>query len=173
MKKLLALLLSILATGISSASADSVTLAWDASTTPGVTYRVYANGASVLNTSGLTGTVTVNVTTDFYVTAVLNGVESVPSNHVTYTLVPKPPTNLRAIPVTTSRIDTSWDASSYATVLERGTSLSTFTPVALVPPTQSYYINTGLKKNRTYYFRAKSSGGILYSNIAAATLNPH
>jgi len=169
-------LLSILATGISSALADSVTLSWDASPTLGVTYRVYANGSRVADTSNLTAIVTATVVTDFYVVAVKNNLESIPSNHVTYTpapVAPAPPSNLRAVPVTTSRIDTSWDATGFSTVLERGTSLNSFTPVAIVPPTSSYYINTGLKKNRTYYFRAKSSGGILYSNIAAATLSPH
>jgi len=173
MKKLILALLSLLSW---SASAANVNLAWDASPTPGVTYRLYANGTAVTDTAGLTATVYVTAQTDFYVTAILNGLESTPSNHYLYTpptSPPAPPTNLRAVAITASRIDTSWDASAYSVVLERGTSLNSFTPIATVPPSQSYYINTGLKKNRTYYFRAKSQGGIDYSNIAAATVNPH
>lgn len=177
MKKTLLTLLTLLAASL--LRADNVNLAWDASTTPGVTYRVYANGVSVFNTSNLTATVFVTATTDFYVTAILAGVESSPSNHVLYTpppVVPNAPTNLRAVAITNSRIDTSWDASAYSVVLERGTSINSFTPIAIVPPSQSYYINTGLKKNRTYYFRAKARNGSVesnYSNIAAATVSPH
>lgn len=177
MKKILLALLTLLVPLF--ARADNVNLAWDASTTPGVTYRVYANGVSVFNTANLSATIFVTATTDFYVTAILNGVESVPSNHVLYTpppVVPNAPTNLRAVAITNSRIDTSWDASAYSVVLERGTGLNSFVPIATVPPSQSYYINTGLKKNRTYYFRAKARNGSVdssYSNIAAATVSPH
>ena len=84
-----------------------VNLAWTASATPGSTVNVYrCAGVSCTAFSKLTTGVAaagpyVDTTAtagaySYYVTAVVSGVESVPSNTATVTIAPLPPTGLTA-----------------------------------------------------------------------------
>lgn len=84
---------------------SSVTLTWTASSTPGGTVNVYrCVGASCTNLTQLTtGVVAAGPYTDltvtagaysYYVTALVNGAESLPSNTATVTVRPQPPTGL-------------------------------------------------------------------------------
>lgn len=108
MKKpiLLILILSITAF-VSLAQSAQVTLAWDASPTPGVTnYVVYASQSASMTSpivtsagTNLTGTVTIAMGTQWYfrATAQKGGLESLPSNQVSYIAPtsPSPPGNVR------------------------------------------------------------------------------
>lgn len=159
-----------------AAFADNVNLTWDASTTPGVSYRVYqslgGNPFSVVLETGTTTSTTLTITTitRFYVTAFdVNG-ESVPSNIITYTPVPLPPaapTNLRANTLSASRIDLQWNAvdSQIASILvERNQQ-----HIATVPRTQTFYMDTGLRKNRIYTYRIRGNNTGYSATVTART----
>ena len=102
-----ALLTSLLLLAFTAAAKD-VTFAWDASPTTGITnYVIYAStnnfgaGTTLKQNAGTSLTTTLtNVTPGvkwwFYVTAGMDGFESVPSNVVTFT-VPHGPALLRVI----------------------------------------------------------------------------
>lgn len=186
MKKLFGAIIGLLVSF--SALSDSVTLQWDASTTPTVTgYNLYEAKGNVgpftmVSTLGNVTTVTRNITelSRYYVTAFNANGESPPSNIITYTPVvvtptlPAAPTNLRVSVITQARLDLHWDRVSSGTdvLVERGLSTTGFSQVGVVPFTQSYYISSGLRKNRTYYFRvrSKNSAGVSnYSPIVSAT----
>ena len=65
---------------------------WDARPTPGVSYNLYRNGLLVKNTSELSATVEKADGDEYFVRAVLNGIESNDSSRV---IVPHGPSNLK------------------------------------------------------------------------------
>jgi len=87
------------------ATAHGVNLTWTASATPGSTVNVYrCSGVSCTSFTKLTSGVTpsgpyLDTTAavgsySYYVTAVVGGAESAPSNTTTVTVLPQPPTGL-------------------------------------------------------------------------------
>lgn len=84
------------------------------------------------------------------------------------TVPPAPPTNLRATPLSASRIDLQWSPYTLSSVfVERNQTL-----VAIVPSTQSFYLDTGLRKNRFYSYRIRGDGTD-YSNTTSARTFSH
>lgn len=174
MKKLLLALLIVLTTSLNAAS---VNLAWDASptTAPAVSYRVYASAgtapfALVLTTASTSATLTFSVSTRYYITAFNTNGESGPSNTLTVTppaTPPAPPTNLRSTAISASRIDLQWDLYDSDVYVERNQSL-----IATVPSTQSFFLDTDLRKNRWYSYRVRGAG-TEYSNTATAKTFRH
>lgn len=186
MKKIFfAFLASILIAARSLAA--TVTLAWDPSPSAGVTaYKLYeAVGTGTFGLaatlSGTTITRTVTGTTRYYVTAYdgTSGLESIPSNVIAYTppVPPQPPSNLRVTTVTASTINLRWDPVDPATTtlvqVERTQNPNVpLSPISSVPSVVSEYLDGGVRKNKTYYYRARASGpgGVSgYSNTIAAT----
>lgn len=170
MKKLLILLAALLFTG--SVNAATANLAWDASPTAGVQYHIYQSVGTnpfslVLTTASTSATVTFTTSTRYYVTAFNTNGESGPSN--TLTVVPPasppaPPTNLRATAISASRIDLQWTPEDYEVFVERNQ-----TTIAVLPRAQSYYLDTGLRKNRWYSYRIRGSDTGYSSTVAART----
>jgi hypothetical protein len=90
------------------ATPTGAVLSWTASTTAGSTVNVYrCAGAGCTPTKLTTGVVAAGPYTDttvtagaysYYVTAVVNGAESGPSNTATVTISPNPPTGLTVQP---------------------------------------------------------------------------
>ncbi len=87
---------------------------------------------------------------------------------------PAAPTSLTASAVSASRIDLNWtDASGNEDgfKIERSTDGASYTQVAAVGPNVTTFSNTGLQKNRTYYYRVRSyrqTVNSTYSNVASA-----
>ena len=87
---------------------------------------------------------------------------------------PAAPTNLTATAVSASRIDLNWtDASGNEDgfKIERSTDGANYTQIATVGPNVTTFSNTGLVKNRTYYYRVRSyrqAVNSTYSNVASA-----
>jgi len=97
--------------------------------------------------------------------------------HITVTspgALPAAPSNLSATPVSTSQINLSWTDNSSnedGFKLERSTDGTTFTPIALVGANVTTFANTGLGRNKRYYYRVRAtnaSGNSAYSNTASA-----
>ena len=114
------------------------------------------------------GLVSVSVTNSDGQSATLN-------NAYTYTAAaPGAPSNLTASAISTSRIDLRWSdgASNEAGFrIERSSDGITFTEIDTVGPDTTTYSNTGLRSNRTYYYRVRafnSGGNSAYSNVANA-----
>jgi len=167
------------------AVADSITLLWDASA-GAIVYTLYASTGGgpfvyVANTTVPSITTQTGVVTSYRVTAVGSTGESAPSNVLTYTpgSIPQPPpapTNLRAMAISATRIDIQWTPSTdpsvtYVLIDRDGNAIAT------IPGTESSFINTGLRKGRSYRYaiRAKNSAGLVsgYSNTAIATTFRH
>ena len=92
--------------------------------------------------------------------------------------IPAAPSDLTATAVSRNRIDLAWtDNSSNETGfrIERSTDGTSFSSIASVGPNVQTYRNTGLQRNRTYWYRVwanGSAGNSGYSNVAtAATLS--
>lgn len=159
-----------------SVCADNVNLAWDASPTPGVSYRVYQSVGTntAFSVARETGTTTsaafiVTVPTRFYVTAFNANGESTGSNIITFTPAPPPPpappTNLRATTISASRIDLHWSPYMLSSVfVERNQAL-----IAVVPNTQSYYLDTGLRRSHRYSYRVRGTEGEYSNTVTART----
>lgn len=87
---------------------------------------------------------------------------------------PAAPTNLTAKAISTSRIDLSWTDGSTdedGFKIERATDGVNYSQIATVGPNVNAFSNTGLQKNRTYYYRIRSYRQTLnsaYSNLASA-----
>lgn len=174
MKTLLTLLALLLFT--STINAATANLLWDASPTVGVTYHVYQSAGTnpfslALTTASTSATMAFTVTTRFYVAAFNSDGESTPSNTLTVNppgvSPPAPPTNLRATAISASRIDLQWDPFSLSSVfVERN-----LMPIAVVTA-QSYYLDTGLRKNRVYSYRVRGTN-TEYSTAASAKTFRH
>jgi len=170
---------------------SQVTLSWSASS-GAVSYSVYrgtfADGEDPVPISsgspatGYTDSSVTNGTTYYYkVTAVnLNG-ESARSNEASATpnTLPTAPNNLTATAVSKSRIDLTWtnnDSSATSVSIERSTNGTHFAQTATVGGAASSYSDTGLVKNKKYYYRVRavnSAGASDYSNVASATTLKH
>lgn len=112
-KHLLALFALFLLTPFLSAQSHSVVLSWTASTDTGGSVNVYRatvtcttqpNSSFTVIKSGVAAagpytdaTVAIGVVS-YYITAVVNGIESTPSNCITVTVRPAAPTQFVAIP---------------------------------------------------------------------------
>jgi hypothetical protein len=91
---------------------------------------------------------------------------------------PAAPSNLAATTISRTRIDLTWsDNSSNETgfKIERSTNGTSFSQIATVGAGVTSYANTGLRRNRLYYYRVRaynSVGNSNYSNVASSrTLN--
>lgn len=95
---------------------------------------------------------------------------------VTPTAAPLPaaPSGLTASAVSRTQVDLAWsDNSSNETGfrIERSTDGTTFSQVTTVSANVTTYSNTGLSRNRQYYYRVRangSAGSSAYSNVATA-----
>jgi len=89
--------------------------------------------------------------------------------------VPAAPSDLTATTVSRNRIDLAWtDNSSNETGfrIERSTNGTSFSSIATVGPNVRTHANTGLQRNRTYWYRVRangSAGNSAYSNVATNT----
>lgn len=84
---------------------------------------------------------------------------------------PAPPTNLRATPLSANRIDLRWDPGLVSILVERDQ-----LQVAKIPGTQAFFIDTQLRKNRSYSYRIRGDDGFYltgYSNTATARTFRH
>jgi hypothetical protein len=149
-------------------------------------YRGTAPNGETQLTSGVSGAsyldrAVTNGTTYYYkVTAVNVNGEGPPSNEVNATpnaapVPPAAPSNLNATGgnqrVTLSWVDNTTDATGIA--IERTSNLNkAFAQIATVAPAAASYVDSGLRRKATYYYRIRAVNGNLvsgYSNIANAT----
>lgn len=83
---------------------------------------------------------------------------------------PQPPTNLRAMAVSSSRIDVGWTLAAPEIVkIQRSPDNLLWAEIATVPPGNSYYTDGGLRRGKVYYYRARtfnSVGFSTFSNVA-------
>ena len=165
-----------------------VTLSW-AAVTGAQTYTLYRGTAPNTETTfatGLTGTTfvdtsVVNGTTYYYRLSASNpNGEGLKSNEVSATpnAVPAAPSNLVATGGTL-QVTLTWKnnaTSATAIAIERRPNPNKpFAQIATVAPTATSYIDTGLRKKTTYYYRIRTLNGSLvsaYSNIASAATAP-
>jgi phosphatidylinositol-3-phosphatase len=168
-----------------------VSLAWSASG-GAISYNVYrgttAGGESPTpissgsSATSYTDSSVSNGTTYYYeVTAVNANGESGFSNEASATpnAPPAAPSNLAATAVSKSQISLTWtnnDASATSISIERSTDRTRFTQVATIGGSVSSYLDTGLAKNKKYYYRVRAingAGASAYSNTASATTLKH
>jgi hypothetical protein len=87
--------------------------------------------------------------------------------------VPAAPSSLTAAGVSSSQINLTWSDNSGNETgfnVERSNDGTTFTQIATVGANATSYANTGLRKNKTYYYRVRAynaGGSSGYSNTAA------
>jgi transcriptional regulator CtsR len=92
--------------------------------------------------------------------------------------LPNPPSNLITTPISSSRIDLSWQDNSDNETgfkIERRTSSGSYSQMATVGASVTSYSNTGLSTSTTYYYRVRAysaAGDSPYSNEASATTLP-
>ena len=173
-----------------SASANKVNLAWQASATSGVTYTVYFGTTSGSTTtvlaSGIGGTAysatALNASTTYFfsVKAVsTNSGSSAASNQASATTPaaasPGAPSGLTATAGTSGQVALHWTASPTSGVtysVVSGTSSGAVTNVLTSGLSGTSYTTTNLAANTTYFFVVKavtSAGGSSTSNQASAT----
>jgi subtilisin family serine protease len=174
--------------GLSATGGDArVTLTWNASS-GATSYNVYRRqgsdvtfqfAASVTTTTHL-DTGLANGTTYHYIVTALNSVgASDPSNEASATPVgpaqaPAAPSELTALAVSSSQIHLSWtDNSNNETgfKIERSTDNRSYTQIATVGAGVTTFSDTGLSRNRRYYYRVRAYnefGNSTYSNTANA-----
>jgi hypothetical protein len=68
---------------------------------------------------------------------------------------PLPPSGLRAVPVSTSRIDVSWDSQAWTVLIERSRDGRSFAQVG-TRPGDGFLADTGLKRDTSYLYRTLS-----------------
>jgi hypothetical protein len=152
-------------------------------------YRGTASNAETQLASGLGGTSYVdtavtNGTTYYYrLTAVNVNGESAASNEVSAKpnaapVPPAAPSNLTAaggtLLVTLNWVNHATSATAIA-IEGKSNANKPFVQIATVAPTATSYVNTGLRKKTTYYYRIRAVDGTLvsaYSNTASATTQP-
>lgn len=83
---------------------------------------------------------------------------------------PLPPTNLRALAMSASRIDVSWTLAAPEIVkLQRSRDNVVWAEIATVAPGNSFYTDGGLQRGRLYYYRARTFNPVgfsTFSNVA-------
>ncbi len=144
--------------------AASLTLAWNASITPNVTYNIYQSPSDspylfVINTIGLTVTLNYNdaITNSFYVKArSTNGLESVASNIVIVNALapqpPAPPTNLRVTILNKQKRNLNWlVANDVNSVVEKAIESSNYSQVATLPPGVMNWVDSRSRQKLTRY----------------------
>ena len=172
---------------VATAGNAQVALAWNASagaTSYSVRRATASGGPYITVASGLAGTSSVdgglaNGTTYHYVvTATGAGGESGNSAEASATptappALPAAPTNLSATGVSKTQINLAWSdnaGNETAYSIERSNSSGNgFAVIATVGANVSSYANTGLKANKTYYYRVRATnaaGASGYSNTA-------
>src|SRR5207244_13195144 len=88
------------------------------------------------------------------------------------------PSTLAATAISRSEIDLSWtdnSANEDGFRIERSTDGTNFAEIATVGPNVTTYADTGLTRNKQYYYRVRaynSAGTSAYSNVASAE-TPH
>jgi hypothetical protein len=161
-----------------SASAGASTYNIKRGTTSGGPYGVLASGIASTN---YTDTTTSNGTTYYFVVSASNtGGESANSNQVSAqptapATLPAAPSNLRAVAASRNQINLTWNdnaSNETAYLIERSNSSgSGYVQIAAVGANVASYSSTGLKSNKTYYYRVRASNGSGnsgYSNTASA-----
>ena len=156
-----------------------------------MTYNVYrgtgSNGETLLasgrvGTSYVDTTVTNGTTYYYKVTGVNQSGEGALSNEVnatpTASVPPASPSNLLAAGGS-QRVTLSWTnntTSATSISIERKQNPNQpFAQIATVAPTSTGYIDVGVRKKTTYYYRIRAVNGTLvsqYSNTASATTLP-
>jgi len=176
--------------GLSATAGNAqVALSWASSAGAG-TYNVkrgVANGGPYgLVASGIAGlnytdTTVSNGTTYYFVVSASNSSgESANSNQVSAlptapAALPAAPSNLRALAASRNQINLTWNdnaSNETAYLIERSNSSgSGYLQIATVGANVASYSSTGLKSNKTYYYRVRASNGggnSAYSNTASA-----
>jgi len=141
-------------------------------------YGLVASGITGLN---YTDTTVSNGTTYYFVVSASNSDgESANSNQVSAlptapAAVPAAPSNLRALAASRSQINLSWNDNANnetAYLIERSTSSGKgYVQIATVGASVASYSDTGVRANKTYYYRVRASNGSGnsgYSNTASA-----
>jgi hypothetical protein len=88
--------------------------------------------------------------------------------------IPAVPSGLTATAVSRSQINLTWTDNSNDETgfrIERSTNGTSFSSIASVGPNVTSYSNTGLQRDRDYYYRVRangSAGNSGYSNVASA-----
>jgi phosphodiesterase/alkaline phosphatase D-like protein len=89
--------------------------------------------------------------------------------------LPAAPSNLRAVAASRNQINLTWNdnaSNETAYLIERSNSSgSGYVQIAAVGANVASYSSTGLKSNKTYYYRVRASNGSGnsgYSNTASA-----
>lgn len=171
----------ILALSLTAARAYDIALAWEQTDAGTVSYTVYSErtpGAFMAlgSTNGLSWTVRgleAGRTYRFYVTGINQAGESDPSNLVTQLIeatVPAVLQNFWTQAISSSRIDVHWDKPTTNTLtilLERSRDSSTWQQIATVPGSAMHFLDTGLRRDRRYYYRARSCNGMGCSDYTA------
>ncbi len=120
-------------------------------------------------------TVRIRLTSDGSVTAFGFRVTNVVAGGTPGATPPAAPSNLTAVPVSTSQINLSWidNSSNEATFrIERRTATGTFATIATVGANVTAYQNTGLAAGTTYFFRVRAenaAGNSSYTIESSAT----
>jgi hypothetical protein len=178
-------------TGLTASAGNaSVSLTWSAAA-GATSYNVkrstasggpYATVASGVTATSFVNTGLVNGTTYYYVVSAVNvggeSANSTPPASATPSVTPPAPANLTATTVSRSQIRLAWtDKATNETGFRvyRSNDGITFKLIATLGANVSSYSNTGLARNRTYYYRVRAynaSGESVDSNTASATTLP-
>jgi hypothetical protein len=174
--------------GATAVSSSRIDLAWtDASanedgfrverSTDGTTFGAIATVGAGTTSYQATG-LAAGTTYWFRVRAFNAAGDSLASNTASATTLPAPPaapSGLTAIAVARNRINLAWvDNAGNETgfEVERSENGTTFARIATLGANATSYASTGLKANRTYYYRVRATnaaGPSGYSNTASAT----
>ncbi|HVG20246.1 MAG TPA: IPT/TIG domain-containing protein [Blastocatellia bacterium] len=129
---------------------------------------VSSTSITAITPSHAEGLVSVSVTNS-------DGQSATRSNAYTYiAAAPVAPSNLTAIAISDSQINLSWSDGATTEAgfkIERSSDGLTFTEINTVGPNTTTYSDTGLRSNRTYYYRVRafnSGGNSAYSNVDSA-----
>jgi titin len=175
--------------GATAASSSQINLAWtdNASdelgfkierSTNGTTFSEIATvgtGVTAYSNTGLAASTTYYYRVRAY-NAVGNSTYSNTANATTQAgaSLPAAPSNLTATAVSRSQINLAWSDNSTNETgfkIERSTNGASFSQIATVGSNQVTYSNTGLARNKRYYYRVRAyngAGNSAYSNTANA-----
>jgi len=171
----------------SAISSSQINLGWNDNSTNETGFKIERSTDNVnfseiaivgSNTTSYSNSGLSSATTYYYrvraYNAQSNSAYSNTANATTQGTVPAAPIGLTATAVSKSRINLSWgDNSNNETgfKIERSTNGTSFTQIATVGANITTYANTGLKGNKTYWYRVRAYNGVGnsgYSNVASA-----